>query len=145
LSSVPARKLAPDDYPLVEAALNDLVRHLQAHGSKQLYQHLDVAATMESLPNMRHAYIVAGSYLVVYDLIIPWFSRTVLLQELLVLRLNRASTFDVVPDFLSAQAAEAGASLILVGTMLAKSDRALASLYSRSGFVEAARVLSKEP
>lgn len=139
-----ARKLRPDDYPLIHAALNDLCQRLKANPSKAMYRFLDAEVAIRSVFAFDHAYIVAETYLVVFDLSTPWYSLELFLHELLVLRLTGGAGFGVVPEFLSKSASEAGAKLAAAGTALAKSDAALASLYQRYGFVEAARTLVKE-
>lgn len=144
MASPSARKLKTADYHFVQAALNDLVRKLQARGHKVIHQRLDVATAMRSLYDFEHAYIVADSFLVVFDVSQPWYSKDVFLHELLVLRLMGSADFQVVTDFLEASAREAGASMVAAGTALARSDRALASLYSKQGYVEAALALVKE-
>lgn len=144
MGSPSARRLTQADYGLVQAALNDLVCNLRADGRKAVYAILDVPTTLRSLYAFDHAYIVEDSFLVVYDVGAPWYSQDAILSELLVLRLLPGSSFTAVADFLTNAAREAGAKLAAVGTALAKSDAALASLYSKNGFTEAARSLVKE-
>lgn len=110
-----------------------------------MHKYLDVETAMTSLAEFDHVYIVAESYLVVYALAEPWYSRALFLQELLVLRLPHARTsFGIVPSFLAAEAERAGAVLAAAGTALATSDAALARLYAQHGFAEQGRTLVKE-
>lgn len=137
------RRVSATDHPLIEQALTGLVDELKRKPRKALYNYLDVPTAMRSM-NHLDAHIVADSYLVVTDVSSPWFSQDLFLHELLVLRLKPGAPFEVVPRFLGHLAREAGAKLAAAGTALAKSDAALASLYQRSGFEEAARTLVME-
>jgi len=114
-----------------------------------MYNLMDVDTAVEAIYNFDHAYIVADTYLVVYDISAPWFAKPqdTVLGELLVLRLAASGDtgFSVVPAFLEARAREAGCRLAVVGTALAKADAALASLYQRHGFKAEAITLVKEP
>lgn len=139
-----ARKLSKEDYYLIRGILKSLIRKLQAADRKAIYSHLDLDAAMQSLYQFDHAYVVNESYLVVYELGIPWYSSSLMLSEQLVLQLSSNSDFAVVPSFLEQAGREAGASLVETGTALAKSDAALASLYKRAGFTQAALALTKE-
>jgi len=90
-----------------------------------------------------NAYIVSG-YLVVYNLTEMWWSDSPILAEQLVFALEPEASFDAVTRFLEAKAREAGAKYLCVGTALAKSDNALASLYEKRGFSRMAINLAKE-
>lgn len=93
---------------------------------------------------MEHAYIVNEQYLVVYAIGTPWYADDTFLEELLVLHLGNGGSFKTVTDFLEAAAAQAGATLVISGTALASSDRALARLYAAQGFSQEALTLTKE-
>jgi hypothetical protein len=139
-----ARKLGADDYYLIRGILKALIRKLQASGRKAIYKHLDLEKSMAELFQFDHAYVVEESYLVVYELGIPWYSSSLFLSEQLVLQLSSKSDFSVVTRFLEQAGREAGAALAEAGTALAKHDAALASLYEEAGFIKAAFALTKE-
>lgn len=123
--------------------MSRLIEQLRQSSVKAMYKHLDLEAAISNLYEFNHAYIVGG-YLVVYEIGTPWYSKELFLHELLVLRLYRQGDFRVVPTFLASEAREAGAVVACAGTALALSDRALASLYHRSGFKTEALSLTKE-
>lgn len=112
-----------------------------------MYNYLDAETATKALYDLEHVYIVSDTYLVAYQLATPWWANSdaVFLEELLVLRLAVSDNFDLVPQFLADRAREAGAQLVVAGTALAKSDRALASLYHRAGYSTQAFTLVKEP
>jgi hypothetical protein len=144
MGSPSARKIGPADFGLIQSALTSLVSGLRDNRSKAIFQILDVPAAMRSLRDFDHAYIVEDAFLVVYELTVPWYSDALLLQELLILRLLPGPDFAIVPEFLVQAAQTAGARLVVAGTALATSDRALSRLYRSSGFSEAALTLTKE-
>lgn len=109
-----------------------------------MYQHLDVEEALRFLFGSANAYIVADTYLVVYQVGTPWFTNKVFLSEQLVLKLGGNATFAVVTEFLTRHGREAGAVLAEAGTALARSDAALASLYQDGGFTPACIALTKE-
>lgn len=85
-----------------------------------------------------------NGYLVAYEIGSPWYTDRLILSELIICRLRGNSAFGVVPSFLEHKAREAGCTLITAGTALARSDRALASLYMKHGFTLGALSLTKE-
>jgi hypothetical protein len=143
------RKIASTDYFRIEGILSRMVQKLQRSKRKAMYQFLDVDAAMAALYDMDHVYILEEQYLVAYAIIEPWYAKagTSVLAEQLVLRLavSGAADFSVVPAFLERKAREAGCTLAVVGTALAKADAALASLYTRHGFKAETTTLTKEP
>lgn len=113
-----------------------------------MHQFLDVQAALDGLYSFDDVYIVDEAYLVAFFIGEPWYAPGVkVLSERLVLRLavSGSPSFSVVPAFLEARAREAGCRLALVGTALAASDTALASLYSRHGWKAETLTLTKEP
>ncbi len=142
-----ARKLLQADYTRIETALSSRIDKAKREQRKPTHAYLDIAAFMAGIYNFTNAYIVADSYLVCYEVIQPWWTKDGdwLLAEQLVLRLSvSGADFRVVPEFLTAQAREAGCVLAAVGTALALSDKPLASLYSRHGFQPSAASLAKD-
>ncbi len=139
-----ARKLDLSDYSLVEARLKHLIDELETKGNKSMHQGLSLQEALEGVFSSDHAYIV-GSYLVLYDIGSPWYSPKTYLVEQLVLNLSPTrADFSVVAKFLEQAGREAGVDAVVVGTALARSDRALARLYQLSGFKVEALTLTKE-
>jgi hypothetical protein len=138
-----ARKITLDDHDYLRSHLERLVARVEARGGKHIHKCLDIDKAMVGLYDHDHAYIVSG-YLVVYQLGTPWFSDQLVLAEQLVLRLDGASCFSVVPAFLEREGREAKACLIEAGTALSLSDRALASLYKQAGFQMGGYALTKD-
>jgi hypothetical protein len=121
-----------------------MIEGLEASGGKAIHTILDLDTAMFGIYSFEHAYIVQDAYLVMFVLGVPWYSTDLVLSEQLVLALRPSKDFSVVPRFLEQAGREAGARLAEAGTALAKSDRALASLYERSGFTVEAFALTKE-
>lgn len=80
--------------------------------------------------------IVDEAYLVVYDLVNPWYSTKEILVELLVLRIGEGSSFTAVTDLLDDLAAEHDAAAIHAGSSFSRAPSALVRLYSRQGYVD---------
>jgi hypothetical protein len=110
---------------------------------KQVHGDIDPLVALRNVFEAENAYIVSG-YLVVYNITEMWWSDTPILAEQLVFALEPECSFDAVTEFLEAKAREAGCRYICVGTALAKSDNALASLYEKRGFSRMAINLAKE-
>lgn len=90
------------------------------------------------------AVILDDSYLLVYSIGSPWYSKSTVLVEDMVLRLAPGSHFSVVTDYLEDLAEQNDCDMILVGGALARSSRAITRLYQRQGFtVEGVPQLSK--
>lgn len=138
-----ARRITYRDYDTIRAALTSMVANMQQRGTKLIHSILDVDEAMEALYTF-DSFIVEDSFLVVYDVGNPWYSTDLILNELLVLRLNDKADFSVVPAFLEQQALEAGCRIIAAGTALARHDRSLEYLYSSHGFKTEAFTLTKE-
>ena len=78
--------------------------------------------------------ILDDTYLLVYSVGSPWYSRETVVSEDMVLRLSPGSHFSVVTDFLDDLANEHDASVILTGGALSRSSRAITRLYERAGY-----------
>jgi len=111
--------------------------------SKGIHADIDPAVALRNVFEAEHAYIVDG-YLVVYDISSMWWSDTPIIAEQLIFALEPESGLDAVVEFLEAKGREAGCKFLCVGTALAKSDRALASLYVKNGLSQIAVNLAKE-
>lgn len=90
-----------------------------------------------------HAAMVGGIF-VFFAVGTPWYSRTPLLSELLVVRVRPGGTLKDVARSLEREAAAAGASRVVIGTAFATNDRALSRIWQRLGYREEAITLSKE-
>ncbi|GEM_PF-7046459 len=97
---------------------------------------------MDMVRSRDTSYIVDG-FLVVYDIVVPSYSRLPVLAEVMVCRLDRAGRFAGVVEFLSRKAKESGAVMIVAGTALSFNDRALARLYTNAGFSQEGASLAK--
>lgn len=109
-----------------------------------MHKIVDWEAAYETMAKSGHLWIVDG-YLVYFDIAAPWYSRTPILFELLIVRAERGGTLAGVAQFLREQARAAGAALVAVGTSFAVSDRALERLYKAEGFNPEAVTLTVEP
>jgi len=139
-----SRKIEINDLPLIRDKLDSLVYKLRKSNKKSVYKILSVDTAMEQLPLMDNVYIVDECYLVIYEIFTPWYSDRPVLAEQLVLQLRQGGDFSVIPAFLEKAASEQGACMAVVGTMLARSDAALAAMYQQGGFKADAITLSKE-
>lgn len=86
--------------------------------------------------NLVDALVIDESYLLVYAIIKPWYSRNKLvLSEEMVLRIGEGGHFSSVVGVLEDLADEHNVDVISVGGALARSSRAIARLYQRYGYV----------
>lgn len=136
-------KLAAYHHALVRDKFIEKADQLSRLGRKHMHEDIDPMVALRNVFKADNAYIVDG-YLVVYDISTMWWSDTLILAEQLVFALEPNSRFASVIEFFEAKAREAGARYLCVGTALAKSDVALASLYERNGFSRIAINLVKE-
>lgn len=82
------------------------------------------------------SYILDEAYLVAYYVGSPWYSHRIFVEECLVLRIGKGSSFDSVCDLLDDIADEHDAEIIFVAGALAKHKRALVKKYKSYGYVE---------
>ena len=136
-------KLAAYHYALIKDKFHARSDKLKELARKPMHGDIDPMIALRNVFAADNAYIVDG-YLVVYEISTMWWSDTPILAEQLVFALEPNSRFASVIEFFEAKAREAGAKFLCVGTALAKSDKALASLYEREGFSQIAINLSKE-
>lgn len=136
-------RLAAHHYKLVQDRFVGTADKLKGLARKQVHSDIDPAVALRNVFDHPNAYIVDG-YLVLYDLTEMWWSDSPIVAEQLVFALEPGGSLDAVIDFLEAKGREAGAKFICVGTALAKSDPALASLYEKRGFSRMAINLAKE-
>lgn len=139
-----ARLIDPRDYNLVSKTVISTINKLVKNNAKLWFKYLDAKAVIDFLISHDATYIVDETYLVAYDIDVPWYSNELFLHELVVLKLKPGSSFDKVTSFLEGKRDEAGAKIIFSGTTLAEDDVKLASLYISQGFVQSAIGLMKE-
>lgn len=136
-------KLEEYHWALVRDSFQKKADQLKAIARKHVHCDIDYRVALRNVFEAENAYIVSG-YLVVYNITEMWWSDTPILAEQLVFALEPNGDFGAVIRFFEAKAREAGARYICVGTALAKSDAALASLYVKHGFQQMAINLAKE-
>ena len=105
---------------------------------------VDPSAAINYYDNFSPTTMMVDGYLVMCTVDTLWFSYEKVVQELLVVRVEKGGTMKSVAQFLQAVADEAGATKVLVGTAFSRSDRALARMYKAHGFKAEAVTLTKE-
>lgn len=140
------RRVVRDDYFLIRAAMErQLARMLTWPDCKAWYKYIEVDTTLETIYDADNAWIIDESYLTMFDICTPWYSKSILVvEEMIVLRLKPGGDFANVPAFLERKGREAGAKLVCVGTALARTDAALASVYKEYGYRTETHILLKE-
>jgi hypothetical protein len=141
-----SRRVVPEDYISIAVVVVQTIELVRATVGKAIAKRLSDHAVMSYIIASENAWIVDDTYLVVYDVVTPWYAPKEIkdLREVLVLRLRPGSDFSRVPEFLAQRTAAEGASLAAVGTALARSDDALAVKYEQSGFRREAILLTRE-
>lgn len=142
-----ASRLVNDkDYSTILAALQDGVAELISSGTKPIAKAMDPAKAAAYLVQYNeHSYIVDETYLVCYQLGVPWFSEDLCLGEMTVARLTtQGGKFSAVTDFLKAEAERHGCKWVIAGTLLSSQDGLLSKLYERRGFSPSLRQLTLE-
>lgn len=142
---VASRKLEAEDAQWIVTAAKRSLDKVMARSDKLWVKHIDFNKVIEYIADAEDAYIVEDKFLVIYDLVTPWYTNSLWLAERLVLALDTGGNFTDVTDFLEERARAEGAVLVGVGTALAISDRALARCYSQRGYSGELLSLFKEP
>lgn len=108
----------------------------KAHLPKSWAEHIDAFRCLDQImTGVVDAVIVEETYLLVYDVGAPWYSKDIILAEMLVLKVYEGGArFHHLAEALEQLARENEATAITVGTALAQSDAALSRLYKRHGF-----------
>lgn len=147
MSQVHARKLTQGDYVLLKTVLEHHHSKLVRSKRKLWFKYINVDKCLRYFYSCEHAYIVDDAYLVIYDVINPFYADEGItyIQEIIVLRLAPGVSFSSVTTFLERSRVEAGAVAIGAGTALARNDKALASLYQKEGYEVCTLLLMKEP
>lgn len=141
-----SRRITPEDYQAIATNVLSCIDMLENLDSKAIYSRLDAHRVMTHIITSENAWLVDESYLVVFSVVTPWYAPLEILdiREELVLKLKPEADFSCVPAFLEQRRETEGASLVAVGTSLAKSDSALAAKYEQHGFRTEAYLLIKE-
>lgn len=134
---VSCRQLSRSEIDAFEAYITDWFKdHVRMRPKYEWYRAVDTALVAERIRNgsVRHL-LIDETYVLVYDVGSPWYSREVMIEEMLVVRLATGTgTIDGVVSVLVALAAVHGAQGIAAGNSLARYPRALERLYTRRGF-----------
>lgn len=139
------RKVQLSDYTRIKSACEQKLRQLKRQKAKLWINYISIDDTMNFIMKHDGSYILDESYLVVYSLGSPWYNRSIImLEEMIVLRLAEGGDFAAVSAFFDRKAVEAGAVLQGVGTALTRYDNALASFYKQAGYSQGAIILEKE-
>jgi hypothetical protein len=115
--------------------------------AKAWFQYIDLDTCLSTIFESDNAYIVDDAYMVVYEIVTPWYAKDEIkfLEEVIVLRLVRGGDFSNVSAFMRGRAREAGAKLVCTGTALARYDASLASFYHKLGYRTETAILVTEP
>ena len=138
-----ATRLTAHHFKLVQDRFVATASKLHEAGRKVIHKEINPLVALRKVFEHDEAWIVGG-YLVLFNIQDTWWSDDLILAEQLVFALEPETSFGAVIEFFEAKAREAGAGYICVGTALAKSDKALASLYIKHGFSQMAVNLAKE-
>lgn len=80
------------------------------------------------------AYVLDEAYLICYSVGMPWYSKDLVLEELMVLRIGTGSKFSAITDLLDDIAELNDVSYIYVGGSFTSAPKALTRLYSSAGY-----------
>lgn len=138
-----AVRLEQHHYILVRDKIVEAASKAKERNAKPIHQDIDPFVALRNVLASDYAFIVGG-YLVVYDVINMMWSDTPIVAEQLVLALGETTDLSEVTSFLEAEARAVGARYVCVGTALTRSDKALAALYQRNGYLPLAINLAKE-
>lgn len=130
--------------PAVTLACNSYLRDIKARSKKAWVKGIDLWKVLAAIKDAKgDVWIVDETYLVWFEAGVPWHSNAVWINEKLMLALKPGGNFQSVIDFLLDAKEAHGAELVVVGTALALSDRALAKIFEKAGFTQAIITLTK--
>ena len=139
------RPLCEDDYPFID---NYIKQRPWERSNKKWVSLIDpvlIEATLKNQNPNIHAVIVKDTYLVLFSLGKPWFTKKALVDEKLIFRLlNGPGKFKDVVIALEYIAKTVGASGVMVGTGLVPKDAAMVRIYQHAGFEASSINLYKE-
>jgi hypothetical protein len=129
------RSLTDKDHEAIQVALWKAVAKAE---SKDWISSVDLPTAYQEITSGKYiGLIVEETYLVMADIVTPWYAApdNKTLAELLVLRVyDGPGKFDSIPRVLQLLAETVGAGAIVVGTALTRTNRALQRMYARHGF-----------
>lgn len=103
--------------------------------SKEVHRAISLEeATRRIVEHEVQSVILDNGLLLVYSVGSPWYSAKVILAEEMVLRIGEGGTFNDLCSLLDDLADEYNVACTVVGTALARNDRAVARLYEHNGF-----------
>lgn len=150
MSSIYSNKVSPSrvrpvDLRDASAICCQLIKAAEKASYKEVVRDLDIDAACTALVTGEvEAVILDEAYLVSCAVVNPWYKRTTVIAERIVLRVGSGSKFKVVVDYLDDVAHEHGATSIVVGGALAVKTSGLSRLYQRFGYkIEDAPTLVK--
>lgn len=137
------RKVASKDYEAIDIAYDSLQKN-----TKQWLHYIDVPKARIVCRGQHPtiaSVVVAETYLLVFHVVVPWFSSDSFLEELMLLKIYKNGVgFKQVHraiDYLCTSLKLSGA---MTGTALSTNDEALARMYERDGFQKSLIGLFKE-
>lgn len=133
------RKPNHTDWVFVRQAL---CKELNRSSGKLSSKIADVDVAMRNLHSFRSK-IVSG-YFVLFDIGTPWYSDKPLLSELLIVRVQPGGSLKDVARYLQREAKKLGVVAVAIGTAFARSDRALARIWTSLGWKQEGITLAKE-
>ena len=142
MASLSARRVEPSDEQHIQSVIMKALERAKKRCSKIWLHTIDIDCVMEMIRSRDTSYVVEG-YLVVYDVVVPFYSRLPVLAEVMVLRIGRGGTISDVAAFLQAKAQEAGCPTQHAGTAFSFNDDTLANLYIKEGFSQGGVSLCK--
>lgn len=149
LASPPAavRDLEDADRDAIERAIDHYTERLRSRMQKPWYKHLHRCTVVSALYSGEvRSKIIAGTYLLAYQVYRPWFGEVVVVDECLTLKVfDGPGVLSDCTGYLEALAGSlVGPSIVQVGTLLTAQDNALATRYERLGYHRALIGLTKD-
>lgn len=141
-TSLEARPVQPRDFLIIKNRVERDLARASRRGGKDWTKLIKADRVTHYLINADNVFIVDDAYVVAYSIDVPWWGVDPVLSELVVIRLAPGD-FSKVPAFLESEARRYGVTLVMTGTALAISDRALAHMYSKAGFNQQAISMGK--
>jgi hypothetical protein len=121
----------PDDDEPIIAALRKLQAYASTYGFTQQVDFHKAVSSVLSASESGDAYIVDG-YLVLVDVLLPWYSDERVLQEWLVLKVYDGGSVSSIPAAVRSIAAERGCGVII--TADSSPVNIVAKAYREAGF-----------
>lgn len=130
-----------DEAFAISEALTKLHKYAKAYSWTNAIDFDKACQAVGYFSGQGNAYVVDG-YLVMVDVVTPWYSNDNVLQEWLVLKLYDGGSVDSVPPALLAIAKERGCKSVI--TADSSPISIVADAYTRAGFLPLTRSFTKE-